>query len=420
MLVQEPRAAPAPPSEPTPRASTRRPRPRRPGRRAVRRGAYAAVAVGLVTLAVGALRPSPIEVETAAASVGPLETVVAEEGETRVADRYLVTAPVAGRLRRIVAREGDRVAVGERVASIEPAPVDPRTLAAALAGIRAAESRLTAASVRLEQAEAAAAQAERELPRQRTLIAAGAISVEEMERLELAAAGAIRERDVARSAERAAAAELAAARAAVLGAGDGAAGTVDVRAPAGGRLLRLHERSARHVAAGEPLAEIGSVDGVEVVADVLSSDAVRIREGMPVRVEQWGGARALTGRVQRVEPAAFPRTSALGVEERRVHVIVTLDAAPPRLGAGFRVEARIVTWSSPAVLQVPTAALVQRDDGWRVFRIVDGVARERRVQIGARGEEAVEVRAGLGPGEEVILYPADEVAEGVRVRRAVR
>ncbi len=307
-----------------------------------------------------------LEVETARVTRGPLDVAVVEEGQTRVRERYVVAAPVAGRLARIAVDEGDAVLAGDLLARLYPIPADPRSLGVTRAQVSAAEARRREAAVRVAEARAQAEQAEREAERSRTLAADSILSPAELERDELAATSARQQLDAARATLGAVEAELAAARAALTGAIPDDSGTVvAVRAPSAGRVLRVLEKSERVVPAGIPLIEIGDANGLEVVIDVLSEDAVRIAPGDPVRIESWGGEGVLPGTVRLVEPDAFTEVSALGVEEQRVNVVADLFDAPPSLGSGYRVEAHVVTWQGEDVLTVPTSALFQRDGAWR-------------------------------------------------------
>ncbi|MEW5930249.1 MAG: HlyD family efflux transporter periplasmic adaptor subunit, partial [Gemmatimonadota bacterium] len=258
-----------------------------------------------------------------------------------------------------------------------------------------------------------------EAERARTLAAAGALSRSAREEAELAALSRAREADAAAERVRAAAADVASARAALADADPSAEprAPLEVRSPVAGRVLRVPERSARAVAAGAPLVELGDADALEVVVDVLSADAVAIRPGAPVEIGDWGGAGTLRGVVRRVEPSAFTRVSALGVEEQRVNVVADLAARPAGLGDNYRVEARIVTWLAPRVLRVPSGALFRDGEAWGVFVVEEGRARRRAVRVGHRGEDAVEVPGGLRAGEEVVMFPTDQVRDGVRVER---
>lgn len=359
---------------------------------------------------------SGVQVEGASVQRGPLQVVVEEEGRTRVRDRFVVAAPISGALQRIDLREGTTIAAGEVLARIASAPDDPRGRNIAQAQLAAAEARRSQVAAELEQAQATALQAQREAARREELADAGALSREEMERMRLRAETARQQADAILAALRAVEADVSALRAALEGSTPQSGGpTVAVTAPTSGRVLRVLEESERVVQAGTPLLEIGDASGIEVVVDVLSADAVRIASGNRVLVDEWGGERTLQGRVRLVEPAAFTEVSALGVEEQRVKVIVDLVDSPPELGAGFRVEARIVVWEDDAVLTVPTSALFQRDGTWWLFVVEGGRARERQVQLGQRGIDAAEVRGGVEEGETIIVFPSDEVADGVRV-----
>ncbi|HEX7242163.1 MAG TPA: efflux RND transporter periplasmic adaptor subunit [Longimicrobiaceae bacterium] len=391
---------------------------RRKGGRTRRRLAYAGAALLLLLAVVWSLRPSPVEVETARVTRGPLRATVDEDGITRVADRYVVAAPVSGRVERIGVREGDAVAAGAVLARIASAPVDPRTARQAEARLAAAAALRREAEARLGEAGAGLAQARRDAARARTLAAAGALSESAKEAAELAAATRAREVEAAAARVRSAAAEIDAARAALADADPAGEPSVvvEVRAPAAGRVLRVPERSARPVAAGTPLVELGDADVLEVVVDVLSANAVGVRPGAAVEIAEWGGEGVLRGEVRRVEPSAFTRVSALGVEEQRVNVIAGLAGRPGGLGDGFRVEARIVTWEAPSVLRLPSGALFREGAGWGVFVVEDGRVRKRVVRIGHRGGDGVEVLGGVREGESVVLFPSDQLREGVRAR----
>jgi HlyD family secretion protein len=376
----------------------------------------AAVALVLLIFALST-SDSGLAVETARVERGPLATTVVEEGRTRVRERYVVAAPVSGRLARIAVEAGDAVSEGTPLARLFPMPEDPRSLGVTRARVAAAEARRREAEARLEEAETRVAQLERDVARTDVLVADSILSSQEGEQARLALATARQQVRAVRAAVRAAEADLAAARAALTGASPQAGGpAVPVTAPTAGRVLRVLEESERVVPAGTPLVEIGDAGGLEVVVDVLSEDAVRIAPGAPVRIEEWGGDRALRGTVRLVEPDAFTEVSALGVEEQRVNVIADLADPPPSLGSGYRVEAHIVTWQGDSVLRVPTSALFQRDGAWHVFTIEGGEAALRAVEIGHRATEAAEVLGGLDEGDAVILFPSDQVEAGVRVR----
>ncbi|HSJ07608.1 MAG TPA: efflux RND transporter periplasmic adaptor subunit [Longimicrobiales bacterium] len=382
-----------------------------------RRTIIAGTAIALLLLVVFALRPSRLDVETAVAERAELEVLVEEDGRTRAVDRYVVTAPVAGQVERIDAREGAVVQRGDVVARIQPMPLDAPTESALRAALTSAEARRAAASAARDQVVAALAQARREVERRRELVEQGALAAEQLEQYVLATR--LRE-DELRSADqamRAAAADVEAARAALLAARTGTAtgSAVAVRAPADGLLLRVPERSARVVAAGTPLVEIGDPGALEVVVDVLTMDAVRVQPGMRATLRNWGGP-PLAATVRTLEPSAFTRISALGVEEQRVNVILDLGERPAELGDGYRVDAAISVWSGTDILAVPTAALFRTGTGWSLFTVDGGRARLREVRVGERSGTRAQVLAGIEAGDTVVLFPPDALADGDRVR----
>ena len=375
-------------------------------------------AVMVVLLLFLTLRPSAVEVETATVRRDTLHVDVVAEGKTRVHDRYVVAAPVAGRLRRLDIREGTDIVAGQVVAQLDPAPEDSRAVATLQAQLAAAEARQAGAEAIVMERDEEAAQASREAARQRKLADGQVVRRQSTEEAELAATTAAQAANSARSALTAAEADVTAARSALIGASPRAAGgpSVSVHSPVAGRVLRLIEQSQRVVPAGAPLLEIGNPKGLEVVVDVLSQDGARMAPGDPMYLTDWGGDSTLALRVRLVEPAAFTKISALGVEEQRVNVIGDLINPPPSLGAAFRVEARIVTWTGTDLLTVPTGAMFRGADGWQVFVIEKGKARRRNITVGHRNDAAAEVTAGLTVGEVVIRYPSDLIDDGVRVK----
>jgi HlyD family secretion protein len=379
------------------------------------------ITIGLAVLAmiVVAFLPKPLPVDTARVVRGPMQVALEAEGQTRVHDRFVVAAPVAGRVRRIALDEGDRVAAGQVVARIAAAPLDARTEREGGAQVAAAAAAVSQARARAAQARTAYAQASRDAARARTLAAAGALSESAREQAELAETAALRDLQAADAAVRTAAAQLASARAALADASPASVGTAtvtEVRSPVAGRVLRIAEKSERTVAPGTPLVELGDARALEITTDVLSTDAVRIRPGMPVLIEDWGGAAPLHGRVRTVSPSAFTKVSALGVEEQRVRVFADLDDAPGPLGDGYRVEARVIVWEGRGVVKVPVSALFRTGSEWSVF-VLDGArAHLRHVRLGQRGDAEAQVLSGLRPGERVALFPSDKVNDGVDVR----
>jgi HlyD family secretion protein len=382
-----------------------------------RRGIIAAASFAIIVLLVFALRPTPATVETATAELTQLQVTVDEDGRTRAVDRYVVTAPVSGEVERIELREGARLERGDVIARIQPLQLDAPTETALRAALESADARRTAAVAARQQAEAAHEQARREVERRRILVEQGALAGEQLEQYTLALR--LREQELSAAAQglRAAEADVAAARAALLAARTGTTqgGGIPVRAPAGGVLLRVAERSARVVAAGSPLVEIGDPQAIEVVIDVLTTEAVRIRPGMRATVHAWGG-EPVGATVRLVEPSAFTRLSALGVEEQRVNVVLDLDHRPAELGDGYRVEASIVVWSAPEVLTVPAAALFRDRAGWALFVVEDGRARLRQVTAGERSGAHTQILDGIVAGDVVIIFPPDELTDGARVR----
>jgi HlyD family secretion protein len=386
----------------------------------------AAIALGLLGVAgvFWLLRPARIAVDVAEVRRGALRQTVDEEGETRVRQRYTIAAPTAGRLLRIGIDEGQDVAAGATVAQIEPAPLDPRDLASARARLEAAEATKRAADAGVRRTEAALEQAKRDAARAERLFQAGTLSTDGREKAKLAEIDAAQAFEAARFAADAALHEVEAARAVLLATGTPSApGTacaderpcVDVRAPVAGRVLRIFEESERIVAAGMPLVEIGDPASIEIVVDILSTDAVRVSPGARVSIEEWGGEGSLEARVHLVEPSAFTKVSALGVEEQRVNVIAHLASPEPRLGDRYRVEARIVLWEGEDVIQVPASALFRHGTAWAVFVVDGGRARLREVEVGHLATFDAEIVRGLTVGETVILHPSDRVSDDTRV-----
>jgi HlyD family secretion protein len=366
-----------------------------------------------------ALLPNPIEVDVATAERGPLQTTVDEDGETRARDRYVVSAPVAGRVARIELREGDPIAADQVVAQIWTLPLSAREREEQLARIVAAEALAREAEERVRRVETDLAQARRDRERIEALARRGMVSHQEAEQALVAERTQTSALEEARFRERSAAADAEAARAARLALAehqDGPEGSVRLRAPAAGRVLRIPERSERIVQPGTPLLVLGDPSRLEVVIDALSTEAVKVEPGMAVLLEGWGEERTLRARVRVVEPFAFTKVSALGVEEQRVNVIADFVDPPGRLADAYRVDARIVVWSSPDVLTVPLSAVFRRDDGMSVFVVERGRARRRPVTVGHRGLSAVEILDGVQAGETVIRHPPNDVDDGVRVR----
>ena len=391
---------------------------------APRRLVTAAILLVVAALLIWAFLPAPVPVEIATVTRGPLEVSLDEEGETRVRDRFVVSAPVAGRVLRLELEPGDPVRANQTLLATfqpaSPALLDARTRAELTARVQATDAALERARADAEQAAAERAQAERNLRRARELAQSGLSPAGDLELAETAAETRREAFEAAEATVRAAEAERRAVRA-QLQTGNGRGGpTIQLRSPIDGVVLRRIRESEAVVPQGEPLVEVGDVSRLEIVADYLSADAVRIRPGQRVHVERWGGGVPLPGRVQRVEPSGFTKISALGVEEQRVNVIVDLDtpagtpagAASP-LGDRYRVEVRVVLSSSDRVLRVPVSALVRQGERWSVFAVEDGRAVARPVEVGARNDTFAEVRSGLADGASVVAFPGEKVADGV-------
>jgi HlyD family secretion protein len=366
----------------------------------------------LVTLLALGLRPRPAPVETAAAAFGPLRVTVSEEGKTRIRQRYTVSAPVSGLLRRIPFKPGAGIEANATVvAVIEPMPASPLD-----ARNRAlAEARRGAATAMLEKSRTAHDLAKSELRRIEQMFAARTVSPQDLESAQMRETSAARDVAAAEGALKSAEAELL-ADAAPAGAEPPA--PVEVKAPVGGRVLRVFQESARVVVAGTPLLEIGDPTDLEVAIEMLSRDGAALAPGARVEFEQWGGPVPLQGRVRLVEPAAFTKISALGVEEQRVLVIADITtplAERQSLGDNFRVEARVIVWEGDHVLKVPSSALFRRGNDWSAYLLRHGRAARVPVKIGKSSGTEVQVLEGLNEGDEVILYPGDRVQDGERV-----
>ena len=384
----------------------------------------------LVALIVAGLWPRPIQVETATAARGPLVVTVDEEGMTRVRNRYVVSAPVAGHLRRIDWKAGAEVEAGQTVLAVieggESDFLDARAQAQARARANAAAAARDAAAAQRERAAAAAKMFTADFARLRELFEKNVLSRQEFDAAQMRAETATQDARAAEFALKVAEYELEQAQAlldrgAATSTGSGPAGKSGepqvITSPVGGKILRVLQESERMVPAGFPLVEVGDPTDLEVRIEVLSRDGVAIRPGARVSLERWGGATPLEARVRLVEPAAFTKISALGVEEQRVYVVADFTGPAElraTLGDSYRVEARVVTWESADALVVPAGALFQRGAKWQCFVLVDGHARLREVQSGHTNGLHTEIVSGLSAGDRVILFPGDKVADGVR------
>ncbi len=378
------------------------------------------VSAALVALiGVWRLWPSATVVEVVTVAVGPLRETVDQDGETRVRDRYVVGAPVTGRLSRLGLKAGDSVRQGAVVGWVDPAPMDVRTRREAEAAVESAVDAHRTASAAVPAARAALDQALRTQARAESLAVQGHVAPAAREEAELTVTARRRELEAAEAREAAQAHEVERARAALFAASarpDPRSSGTPIRTPVGGRVLRILEESERVVIAGTPVLEVGDPGRLEVITDLLSTDAVKVRPGDTMLVEEWGGGETLIARVRVVEPSGFTKVSALGVEEQRVNVVADLVSPPGALGDRYRVEARVVLWGSARVLRVPHSALVRLGDGWSVYLVRGGRVVRRPVTLAHRGAFEVEVTEGLVAGDRVLRYPSDLVREGDRVR----
>jgi len=378
----------------------------------------------LVLAAIGywAFRPAAVPADFATVERGSLEVTVNEEGRTRVRDRYVVSAPVPGRMARIELEPGDPVTARKTLLAqfqpSDPALLDVRTRAELDARVKAADSALGGARAERERLRAELAFAQAELKRARRLVDEKVISEREMDVAERQAQTVERALQSADFGVRTAEYQLQQARASLTQSQGSRGITIPLYSPVNGVVLRRLQESAAVVPASTPLLEVGDIRDLEIVSDLLSSAAVRVRAGQSVLIEQWGGDRPLKGRVRRVEPSGFTKISALGVEEQRVNAIVDFhDPAEerPAIGDGYRVEVRIIVSSREHVLKVPVSSLVRHGADWAVYTVDNERAVRRVVQIGERNGLEAEITGGLSGGERIIVYPSDAIADGVKV-----
>lgn len=431
---------------------------------------YGLAGLGITVLVALAFRPTPIPVDIGTVTTGPLQVTIDAEGQTRVKDRYVVSAPVDGRLQRIDLEAGDEVAANGVVAQLDPLPLDSKVsmaqarlqalraeligvdtqrpkaeaLAQAAAQLQATQATQQAATAEVEETRVALEQARRDRNRAQNLETRGAISRQARETAELEVDRLVQElaadeKRLGGAISNVAAAQEALAllreeqrdpdyledayRAQIRGVEAELTNLVDeanrttISAPISGTVLRVPDESARFVQAGDPLIELGNPEELELVIDVLSTDAIRIQPGDAIIVDQWGGPAPLTATVNYIEPAAFTEVSALGVEEQRVNVIGTLSApAANPLGDRYRIEARIITWAGEDVLQVPVSALYRCGESWCVFVVEDNRAQPREISIDHRSTMAAEVTTGLNSRERVVLHPSEEMEAGRQVK----
>lgn len=392
------------------------------------------VILGVVILAAAGAaayelsKPELVPVDMATLGRGVLEVTVNADGQTRIRNVFEVSAPVSGQVLRSPVAIGEAVVQGEtivaRIKPGEPAFLDERARRQAEAAVAQAEAALALADANVRAAEADLNNAQRQLNRVFSLNERGTASEAQLEETEVALDIAAAQLDSAHATQAMRQSDLEAAQAVLIEPNSeptdlgGADCCIELTAPITGQVLSVANDSARMVSAGTPLLTMGRTDDLEIAVDLLSSDAVRITTGAPAYVERWGGDHALAATVREIEPAAFTKVSALGIEEQRVKVLldfVTPAAERPALGHNFRVYLRIVEWRGEDVLRLPISALFREDGDWAVFAVAEGVAHVKKVEVGRRNTEFAEVRGGLEAGDLVITHPSDKVAEGVLV-----
>lgn len=375
-----------------------------------------------------AMRPQPQLVDTAEVRRQPMQVTIDEDGTTRIRERYVVSTPLGGRLLRITLDVGDVVKANEtvlaRMEPTDPELLDPRMVAQAEARVRAAQRKLEAAKSELAKARNALNFAETEMGRLRRLREQNAASTLEFNEKELDFRQATEDTRSSEFAVDIAQYELELEKAALIltdpEKSENSSAELPIHAPIDGRILRINQESAAVITAGSPLMEIGDPSDLEIVADVLSRDAVRIQPGNDVSLEHWGGEQPLRGRVRLVEPSGFTKLSALGVEEQRVNVVIDLLDPPEsrtQLGDNFRVDCRMIVWQSGDVLQLPTSALFRIDERWHVFAVRNGLAELTPVEVGHNNGQQAEIIGGIDAGSLVIIHPSDTLENGVAVER---
>lgn len=388
------------------------------------------IGLALLTLAglIHILMPKPVLVDTAVISRGPLKVTVDEEGETRIREIYVVSAPIEGKVLRSPREVGDAVIKGKTLLAViqpgDPSILDIRTRRELEAIVAAAEASIILTESEIDRAESEMEFAQSDLKRAKSLAQRGTISERTLEKaaleVQVRQAGLAQARTNLILRKR----ELDSAKAKLIGPeqhiiaqADGSC-CVEVHAPVDGLVLRIDKESEQIVKAGEPLLRIGDPKDLEIVVDLLSTDAVKVKSGAEASIVGWGGPTPLKARVRRVDPAGFTKVSALGIEEQRVNTILDLTSPSdelPSLGHDFRVFVRITVWSAEDAIKVPLGALFRQENKWALFKMVDGVAQLTLVKIGQRNTQMAEIIEGLEPGARVILHPSDRVSDGSAV-----
>jgi HlyD family secretion protein len=392
------------------------------------KGKLIAATAGLAALLglVWAFTPRPFPVEAVEVKLGRFEQAIEDDGKTRVRERYVISAPIAGRMERVELDPGDLVKRGQVLAVLHPMVpplIDARAEGELRERVGAAEAAVARSVTAVERGRASLAKATADLERTQALAARSFVSRAQVERDELTVTINARELDALRFEQHAAQHQLELARAALArsraGWHSGRGEKLEIRSPVDGAVFRVPQENEAAIATGSALIELADPQALEVVVDVLSSDAVQIQAGARARLHHFGGGRELEGRVRRVEPSAFTKVSALGVEEQRVNVIIDFVSPPAEwrsLGDGYRVDARIVIFAADNALTVPVGSIFRDGAGWAAFVIRDGVARKQPIELTRRSSTEALLTKGLAPGERVILYPAERVQDGTKVR----
>ena len=375
------------------------------------------IVLSLAAVLVLLFRPSSVPVETVSLRRGHLQEIVEEEGKTRMHDHFVLAASVTGQLRRVNLHAGDSVHVGEPVAWIDPTPIDPRQRAVLEAQLRAALAVQQQADALAGRSQAEYRQTKEDLGRGQELFKHGIISKEQIDKATTLEQAMLKQLQAATSGAESAAYQVEEAKSALLVYQEGHSELpTAVLSPVDGRILKLIEQSERVVSPGTPIVEIGYDPRLEVVSDFLTRDAVRIKPGMAAKITDWGGDAPIPARVRMVEPGAFTKISALGVEEQRVNVICDFEGDPQSLQDAYHVEVQVILWDAADVLLVPSSAVFRSGNEWSVFMVRNGKAHSSPIQIGHRGESQWEVIEGLHVGDPVITHPSAGVRDGVRVR----
>jgi HlyD family secretion protein len=378
----------------------------------------AAAALSLIAILA---RPRPLRVDVAAVARGPLRVVLDEDGRTQVKRRYIVSTPLQGKLLRVELKAGDTVTEGSVLARLVPADaplLDPRTRAEQEARLHAAEASVAQAEANVARARVGQDTAKDDLARKQKLSVGGAIAAHDLQLAENQAASSTQDLASAEFGAKVSGQQLAQARAALQRGRSGRVDEFEILAPAAGRVLRVLRESEGIVTAGTQLIEVGDPALLEVVAELLTVEAVKVRPGMPAFIDHWGGDRPLAARVRNVDPSGFTKISALGVEEQRVRVILDLTAPAKEwtaLGDNFRVGVHIVPWESKDVLTLPSAALFRKGDAWATYAVDGNTIQLRRLELGQQSADLAEVKNGVQAGDRVVLRPSESLREGMKV-----